>query len=66
MRAALVRRGKTWNVVLSTRSDNGKLKQKWISTGIKSKKYAENVLNEIMYKVNKNDHIAPSKQTFGD
>lgn len=66
MRGALVRRGKTWSVVLSMKGDNGKLKQKWISTGIKSKKYAENVLNEIMCKVNKNEHGAPSNQTLVD
>ena len=66
MRGALVQRGKTWNVVLSTKGDNGQWKQKWISTGMKSKKYAEKVLNEIMYRVDKNDHIAPSKQTLGD
>ena len=66
MRGVLVQRGKTWSVVLSTKDDNGKWKQKWISTGIKSKKYAEKVLNEIMCKVNIGDHTAPSRPAPGD
>jgi len=61
MRASLVQRGKTWNVLLSTESDNGERKQKLISTGIKSKKFAETILSEIMCKVNKNEYVVPSE-----
>lgn len=66
MRGRIIQRGKNWSIVLSTKSDNGRWKHKWISTGIKSKKYAENLLNEIMCRVNKSDQITPSKQTSMD
>lgn len=66
MRGALAQRGKTWSVVISTRGIDGKWKQRWISTGLKSKKYAEKALNEILHKVNKSNHIAHSRQALED
>ncbi|MDP3879875.1 MAG: tyrosine-type recombinase/integrase [Dehalococcoidales bacterium] len=66
MRGALVQRGKVWSVVLSTKDDSGKWKQKWIATGARSKKEAQPVLTEIMSKVNKGTYVAPGKQTLGD
>lgn len=49
MKGALVKRGKTWSVVLSTKDDNGKWRQKWVSIGEISKQRAEKILNNIIY-----------------
>lgn len=49
MKGVLVKRGKTWNVVLSIKYDNGKWGQELVSTGETAKKRAEKVLNEIIY-----------------
>jgi hypothetical protein len=67
VRGSIVRRGKSYSVVVDLGSDpeTGKRRQKWHS-GYRTKREAEAALADLVGSVNRGMYIAPSKQTFAE
>ena len=66
MRGSLQKQGKIWYAIVYVTDENGKKKQKWISTGCEKKPDAEKKLTEIVNKVNNNQFVNVDKLTFTD
>ncbi len=66
MRGSIRKRGANWTAILYLGRDaTGKKQQKWLG-GFKTKKAAEQKLNELLAAMDKGLAIMPSKQRFGD
>jgi len=65
MRGSIVKKGKTYSVVVDIGKINGKRKQKWFS-GFQTKKEAQNKLTEVLSQLKNNSYIEPSKITLGE
>ena len=66
MRGSIRKRGANWTIILYRGRDaTGKKQQKWIG-GFKTKKAAEQKLNELLAAMDKGLAVMPSKQPFGD
>jgi integrase len=63
MKGTVIKRGKSWSVVLDLGRDaSGKRRREWHS-GYRTKKDAERVRIELLAAVDKNTHVSPSKLT---
>ena len=67
MRGSIIRRGKSYSVVLDLGRDpeTGKRRQKWHS-GYRTKREAEVALADLVGSVNRGTYVAPSKQSFAE
>ncbi len=68
MRGSIVtRKGcKTYSIVISQKDEGGKWRQKWLSTGARTKKEAQASLTEVLHQINTGTYVSPSKLTVGD
>jgi integrase len=66
MKGSLKKRGKNWYIIVDTKDETGKRKQKWINTKCEKKSDAEKVLREILTKIDNNCFVTPQKITFSD
>lgn len=68
MRGSVVKRKgcKTYSIVISQKDATGKWRQKWLSTGARTKKEAQASLTEILHQINTGTYVSPSKLTIGD
>lgn len=64
MRGSIIKRGNTYSIIYYI-MENGVKKQKWIG-GFKTKKEAEDRLNEIISQLRNNSYIPPSKTTLSE
>lgn len=54
---------KTWSVIVDLERDaDGKRKREW-HNGYRTRKEAERALNEILHRIDRSEHVAPSKLT---
>lgn len=66
MRGSIVKRGKTWSyVVYLGRDQAGTKRQKWVG-GFRTRRDAENALNEALNRVRVGTWADPGRQTLGD
>ena len=66
MRGSIRKRGANWTIILYRgRDESGTKRQKWLG-GFKTKRAAEQKLNELLAAMDKGLAVMPSKQRFGD
>jgi integrase len=66
MKGTVIKRGKSWSVVLDLGRDAaGKRKREWHS-GYRTKKDAERARIELLSSIDKNTHVSPSKLTVNN
>lgn len=65
MRGSIVKKGKTYSVIVDIGKVNGKRKQKWFN-GFRTKKEAENKLTEVLSELKNNLYIEPTKITLSE
>jgi len=68
MRGSIVKRKgcKTYSIVISQKDEGGKWRQKWLSTGARTKREAQAALTETLHTINTGAYVSPSKLTVGD
>ncbi|MFC1933652.1 tyrosine-type recombinase/integrase [Chloroflexota bacterium] len=66
MRGSIVKRKgcKTYSIVISQKDEGGKWRQKWLSTGARTKKEAQASLTAVLHKINTGVYVPPSKLTL--
>ena len=67
MRGSVIKRGKTWSVVVYMGRDPNSRKKRyqWIKGG-RTKKEAERKLAEVLHQVDQGSYVKPSKKTLGE
>ncbi|MNB82484.1 Transposase [compost metagenome] len=67
MKGSLQKRNKLWYIIVETKDESGKRKQKWINTKCEKKSDAEKFLRETLTKMDNNSFVLPQRKlTFTD
>lgn len=66
MRGSLKKRGQVWYVIVDTKDEDGKRKQRWINTHCEKKPDAERQLRDVLTKIDKHIYVDSSKIIFCD
>ncbi|WP_339281308.1 tyrosine-type recombinase/integrase [Paenibacillus sp. FSL H8-0282] len=62
MKGSLLKRNKYWYIIVETKDESGKRKQKWINTKCEKKTDAEKVLRETLTKIDNNNFVLPQRK----
>jgi hypothetical protein len=62
MKGSLLKRNKYWYIIVETKDESGKRKQKWINTKCEKKSDAEKVLRETLTKIDNNNFVLPQRK----
>lgn len=62
MKGSLQKRNKYWYIIVETKDESGKRKQKWINTKCEKKSDAEKVLRETLTKMDNNSFVQPQRK----
>ena len=66
MRGSIVKRKgcKTYSIVIPQKDEGGKWRQRWLSTGARTKREAQVALTETLHLINTGAYVSPSKLTL--
>ncbi|MFM9329401.1 tyrosine-type recombinase/integrase [Paenibacillus mesotrionivorans] len=62
MKGSLLKRGNYWYIIVETKDESGKRKQKWINTKCEKKPDAEKILRETLTKIDNNSFVQPQRK----
>ncbi|MFC5532227.1 tyrosine-type recombinase/integrase [Cohnella yongneupensis] len=62
MKGSLLKRGNYWYIIVETKDETGKRKQKWINTKCEKKSDAEKALREALTKMDNNSFVLPQRK----
>ncbi|WP_424768322.1 tyrosine-type recombinase/integrase [Paenibacillus sp. sgz302251] len=62
MKGSLLKRNKYWYIIVETKDEAGKRKQKWINTKCEKKSDAEKILRETLTKIDNNNFVQPQRK----